>query len=122
MPTFSAPDPNGPLVTASLTISNGTALSPAVDLTQYSLVGLVMPSGWTAANLTFQGSADNSNFFDLYDSGAEVNLGSAAASRYILLNPTTFAGLRFLKVRSGTSASPVNQGADRVVTLVLRGL
>src|SRR5207302_5327017 len=47
MATFSAPDQNGPLVTASVTITNGTALSPAVDLTQYSLVGLVMPSGWT---------------------------------------------------------------------------
>ena len=122
MPAFSAPDQNGPLVTASVTISNGTALSPAVDLTQYSLVGLVMPSGWTAANLTFQGSVDNSNFFDLYDSGAEINLGAAAASRYVLLNPAVFAGLRYLKVRSGTSAAPVNQGADRAITLVLRGL
>src|SRR5712692_5814070 len=119
MPTFSAPDQNGPLVTASVTISNGAALSPAVDLTQYSLVGLVMPSGWTAANLTFQGSADNNNFFDVYDSGSEVNVGSAAASRYIVFNPTAFAGLRFLKVRSGTGATPVNQGADRIITLVL---
>src|SRR5262249_33926456 len=101
---------------------NGTAISPAVDLTQYSLVGLVMPSGWTAANVTFQGSVDNTNYFDLYDSGAEVNLGAAAASRYLLLNPATFAGLRYVNVRSGTGGTPVTQGDDRVLRLVLRGL
>lgn len=122
MATFAAQDGLSWLVSATVTISNGTALSPAVDLQGYNLVGIAMPAAWTAANITFQGSADNNNFFDLYDSGSEINLASAAASRYIALNPTQFAAVRYLKVRSGTSAVPLNQGADRVVTLILRGL
>lgn len=122
MATFTAQDASGSLVTTQATIASGQSLSAALDLQQYSLVGLLLPSAWTAAAVTFQGSIDGSNFFDLYDSGAEINLGAAAASRYLLLSPSAFAGLRYLKVRSGTSGTPVNQAADRALTLVLRGL
>jgi hypothetical protein len=122
MATFNAQDSAGTLVTATVTIANGQSLSGAIDLQGYSLVGLLMPSAWTAAALTFAGSVDNSNFYDVADSGAEINIGSAAANTYILLSPATFLGLRYLKVRSGTNATPVNQGQAATVTLVLRGL
>lgn len=120
--TYNAPDALGRIATQTLTITNGTSLSPALDLQGFSLVGLVMPSGWTAANLTMQGSADGVTFGDLWDDTAEYTIVSAAASRLLLLDPIKFLPLRALKLRSGTAGTPVNQGADRIITVMLRGM
>jgi hypothetical protein len=60
-------------------------------------------------------------WFNLYDStGTEAALASAlvVAGRRIPVNPSPFAGVDFIRVRSGTSAAPVNQAADRVLLLV----
>jgi len=122
MAQFTSADSSGLIVYTTVTIANGTSLSPAVDLDKYSLIGINMPSGWTTANLSFQVAHDNSTFNPLNDKTGEIDLASAAASVYIALDPTVFVGLRFIKLRSGTNATPVNQGADRVITLILRAL
>ncbi len=103
----------------SVTIASGASLSAATDLGPYRVFAIVMPASWTTANLTFQGSSDGINFFDLYDdTGTEVSV-TATASKYIILtSPVKLLGLRWLKVRSGTTGTPVNQAADRIVKLV----
>ena len=73
MATFNAQDGKGALITATVTIANGTALSPAVDLTAYTLVAIQLPAGWTAAGLTFQAANDNQNFGDVYDKNGEYD-------------------------------------------------
>lgn len=108
--------------TASAVIASSGSLSEAVDLGGASLVGIQMPdsSAWTAANLTFQASADGGTFENLYGkNGNEVTV-IAAADRYIQIDATDFAGIKHIKVRSGTAASAVNQAAARTLTLVLR--
>ena len=101
-----------------------------VDLHGLLLCGIHMPDTWTTANITFQGapsqgastgSTDEPDTFnDMYDaSGTEVTV-TAAASRYINLDPASYAGARFLKIRSGTTGTPVNQAAARTVVLELR--
>jgi hypothetical protein len=122
MPTFNTQDSKGVLSTTTVTIANGTALSAAVDLTAFTLVAIQLPAGWTAASLTFQAANDNQNFGDVYDKSGEYTFLAVDVSRYLVCDPTAFAGIRYLKVRSGTGAAPVNQGADRVLTLILRGL
>ncbi len=108
-----------PVLTRTVTILNGASLSAAVDIDGSTVVGIVMPAAWTAANLTMQMSADDSTHNNAYDEfGAEKTI-TAAASRYILLNPSDFLGADSIKLRSGTSATPVNQGADRSITVVL---
>lgn len=108
--------------TRAVTIDAGSALSAAVDLDGVALVGIQMPASWTAANLTFQVSADGVTYADLYNqSGSEVVV-TAAANRYIALDPTLFQGIRRLKIRSGTSGTPVNQAASRTLLLVTRAL
>lgn len=101
------------------TIANNAALSGTIDIGTNSLFAIVMPASWTAANLTFQVSADGANFFDLYDdAGTEVTF-TAAASRVIQnSNPGRWLGFRYLKVRSGTSGTPVNQGGARSLTII----
>jgi hypothetical protein len=110
-----------PSTPVTATIANGAALSGAVDLGSSRLHRIVMPAGWTSAALTFQGSYDGTNFNDLYDGAAgEYSISSsiAGASRSIVVDPKIFYGVRHLKVRSGTSGTPANQGAERALTLV----
>ncbi len=103
--------------TTTVTIANGASLSGAVDLGGRKLVGIIMPDTWTAAALTFQASPDGTNFFNVYDDPTERRL-TVAASYYSALNISDWVGFRWLKIRSGTAASAVNQAAERTLTLV----
>lgn len=107
------------------TIASGSALSSAVNLRGRILVGLVMPGGWNAADLTFQASLDGATWreFSTVDgvgTAAPATIVSPAAGVHYGLeaNAAWFAA-RHLRVRSGTSASPVNQAAERAITLLL---
>lgn len=108
--------------TTGAKILSGASLSGSIDLIGFLLAGIQMPTGWTAASITFQASVDGTTFQDVYDTeGNEYTIASAgaAASRFIALDPRDFAGVRFLKIRSGSSAAAVNQGADRTFGLAL---
>lgn len=106
--------------TTTATIAASGSLSAAVDLAGCTLCRISMPSAWTTANLTFSVSYDGTTYNDLYDQyGTEVTV-TAAASRTIYLPPSEWAGIRFVKVRSGTSATPVTQEAERALILVTR--
>ena len=105
------------VMTAS--IDNGASLSGAVDLGGRKLAAIDMPAAWTAANITFQASADGITYDDLYDNSTERSL-TVAASRYLMQNIGDWVGLRYLKIRSGTSGTPVNQGASRIITLLVQ--
>lgn len=95
-------------------------LSGVVDLEGGVVVAIEMPSAWTTAPLTLQAAATpNGPFRDVVDdSGTEITI-QAAANRVIPLvyAANAIAPLRFIKLRSGTSATPVQQAATRVLTL-----
>jgi len=106
------------LTFTNVTITNGTSLSPQVDLGNKVLVGIAMPAAWTAADLTFQVSVDGgTTWLNLQNASAEVDY-KAAASQFVGVDPTFLRGFPSIKVRSGTATTPVAQGADRVLTLV----
>jgi hypothetical protein len=100
------------------TITSGQSLSAAVNLGGRILCGIYMPASWTAAGLTFQGSPDGTTYYNVQSDTAEITV-TAAASVFLGLDPVRFFGINFLKVRSGTGGTPVNQGADRALTLML---
>lgn len=103
-------------------ISNGLSLTNRIEGGNYRLTAIQTPAAWTAAVLTFQGSPDGVTFTDLYDQyGTEVNF-ACSTSRSISVDPTLFAGYPFFKIRSGTTGSPVTQGADRTLILSLNAL
>lgn len=107
------------VTTTTASIANGASLSGAVDSSAGRLARIDMPASWTAANLTFQISSDNATWLNLYDAlGAEYTV-QAAASRGLIVPLIDFLGARYIKIRSGTAAAAVNQGADRVLTLTL---
>jgi hypothetical protein len=105
------------------TIANGASLSAAVEIGDATVVALVMPGTWTAASITLQASIDGTTFVDVYkNNGATEFEVTVAASRWALLNLPDIAGLRgahSIKVRSGTSGSPVAQGGARSIGVVL---
>lgn len=107
----------------SVSILTGAAVSNSLNLESLRLFGIVMPAAWTAASLTFQASFDGgTTWVNMYESsGTEISV-TASTSRYIALDPVIFASITMIKVRSGTSGTPVNQTADRALGLVLRSI
>jgi hypothetical protein len=103
---------------ATATILSGASLSDAIPMLGRNITGVLVPSGWTAADITLSVSLDGITYADLYDVDGEIVM-SAGASVFIGLNIATYMGFSFVKVRSGTSAAPVNQGADRAIVLTL---
>lgn len=103
-----------------VTIANGANLSAAINIVGSGIVRITTPSAWTAANLTFQVSHDGTTFNNLYDQYGSEYTVVAAASRAITLQPSDFAGFNYIKVRSGTSGTPVTQAADRSLILAVR--
>lgn len=108
------------------TIANGAALSDAVYVHGSVVVGIRMPAVWDAANLTFQVSFDDVTYLDAYSpAGAEHVVTVTGVDTHIWVDPTDFAGYRWIKVRSGTTGTPVNQDtgeAARLILLITRGI
>jgi len=113
----------GKIVVKSAVIAKNTSLSGAVDIGGCKYLGISMPAAWDAASLTFQVSHDGTTYQNLYnDSGVEVSV-TAAASRNIALDVVALdlAPWQYVKIRSGTAASAVNQTAARTLTVVGKG-
>lgn len=106
----------------SATIANGASLSGAIDLSTQTLLGYVMPAAWTTAGLTFQVSLDGVTYVDLYDNAGTEISHVVGASRFVRVSPADWVGIKYVKVRSGTAAAPVNQGASRAITLVTKAV
>jgi hypothetical protein len=109
----------------AVTIFNGTALSTAsADVQREQLVGVILPAGWDAAGITLQGSIDGQTWGNVFTASGELSFPSAscAPGNVLAFDAHLTPAIRFLKVRSGTSATPVNQTADRVVTLLTRDM
>ena len=107
------------LTVVNATIAASGTITPEADLGTGYLVGMYVPSGWTAANITFQVSPDGVNFGNMFSYlGAEVTF-VAVAGQYLAADPTLWKGARAIKVRSGTSGSPVTQTSQVVLQLVV---
>jgi hypothetical protein len=113
----------------TVTIANGASLSDADAISinesrnksPHSLVAILMPAAWTAADLTFQASNDNTTFYEMVNTaGNNVTVTGPAADEWIAIDPADFVGVEYLKVRSGTVGAAVAQGAARVLTLLTR--
>lgn len=115
-------------------ISNGTSLSGEVDLRGLVVVSIAIPSSWTAAKITFQGSekltAEGGTFGNIFlDPGTaagpstELTMDAIAGQINYLAGANVSSlilGNCVLKIRSGTNAAAVNQAADRDITIYLR--
>lgn len=100
--------------------AGATGLSEAISIDGRTLVAIYMPSSWVTANLTFQAAyLEDGTYQNVYDSAGNELVVTAAASRVIVDIPE-LAPLKFLKIRSGTAATPVNQTSGAVIRLILK--
>lgn len=108
-----------PPTSSSVMITSGQSLSSALQV-DGKLAGILLPTGWTAAAVTFMGSSDDTAYYPIYDGGVErtIDIAAAAAGRLILLPLSDWLGVKFVKIRSGTSALAVTQADARTVTVL----
>lgn len=104
-----------------VTILANQSLSDPIDLGADRLVALLMPSVWTTAAITFQASDRiDGTYINVYDSSGNELTAQAAASRAVV-DLLELGALRFIKLRSGTSGSPVPQQGNRKITIAVKG-
>ena len=90
-------------LTGTVTIaSSGTVSQTFTAEGGRTVLTLRTPSTLNGTEFKFQASTDGDNFFALYNGSTEYAV-TVAASRYIALNPEVMAGVRHLKVVSGSS-------------------
>lgn len=107
-----------PLTVNLVTILDGEALSGATFIGYGLLVGLIVPAGWNTADITLQAAPDGATYYNVHHKADDTEETiQAAASRHIWLDPP-IRGVGWVKVRSGTALSPVNQTGDVVVGVV----
>lgn len=112
----------GPIIERTVTILDGESLSGEVEIGDTVLVAIQPDDGWNTAAISFQARSENNALGDLKFEGSELTANAIEAEEYVTFTPGKFAGVQFLKVRSGTSASAVSQTGDSVITLILRGI
>ena len=118
-----------------VTILSGASLSDAISLAvtknvdgndlafHRRLFGLDIPASWTAANVTIQQKHSDGTYRAVkYSSGLELSFPAVAGDCIRFDNPAQFAALDDIKILSGTTATPVNQAADRTINLILRAI
>lgn len=106
-------------VVLSVTILNTASLSDAAKIGTGRLAGIILPT-FTSAALSFQVSEDGTTYREAYDSSSTLVAVSASTGDRYIDAPAALAGANYIKVRSGTAVSPVTQGADRVIKLVVK--
>lgn len=105
-------------------ILSGQSLSGEIDVRGLSVAGVIFPAAWTAADLSFQAADVSGGTFGeiLTDpgsgTGTALALDGAAGQVSLFTLPNLFDGISFIKVRSGPSGVPVNQGADRALIIL----
>lgn len=105
---------NIPLVFAG----GASVTNSAASIGTSKVVGIQMPSLWTAAPLSFLASYDGVNFFSLFRNGNEF-VEPVTASTFAKLSSGDFSGVSYIKVQSGSVTNGlINQPATTTIVLV----
>lgn len=95
--------------TTSVRIDSAGTVSDSIDLKDSRVIGFVPDTAWTTANITFKTwNPVTSEWVNVCSDTAEISY-EFTDSTFTIAKQTDFAGIRYLKVRSGTSGTPVVQ-------------
>ncbi len=99
-------------------VSADDDLTLSADLQDWCIVGVIMPAAWTAADITIEGSHDDTTFNTITSQTGTTYTLTVSASKYVHLNISdTFNFPRYIKLASSTG-----QASDRTVILELKRL
>jgi hypothetical protein len=108
----------GAIASFQAKIASGQTVSTEVDLREYELVGMQLPT-MTGATLTFRARANtNLTAVTVKDQAGNTISWVASDDAYVVLNTDNaehFEGIAFLTIVSASS-----EAADRTITLVAR--
>lgn len=122
----------GDTKTIGVSIPPNESLTGEIDLGTLKLLAIEFPVTWAGTVVTFQAKANRSedqednpalqvwkNVYD--DSGAEVTV-TVGANRIVGIDAAAgkLAALRYLRIRSGTSAAPVGQNPTKQLNLICK--
>ena len=102
-------------------ISEDDDLSTAANILGYEVIGVIVPTGWTAASVTFQIDPGDGT----YRLVSGVTLTTPTANQVTYLNAGALANPALIVCLTGANIKLVSsgaQGADRSVILMLRKL
>lgn len=109
---------NDPLYTKDVLVASGGTTSTKVDLQGHVIVALITPASLTSTTCEIQSSPDNgATWLPVYDQAGtklEITLG---ASRWIALVPGDLAGLRLVRLVTGSA-----EADDRTIKISARPL
>lgn len=114
----------GDITVATATIASGASQSDVIDTQGHTSFMLLMPSAWTTAHITFLVSDSPTGTFlkAMSQNGTELDISVAAGGAYALETASPQLCIaRYIKLRSGTASSPVNQAAERTIKVIMRG-
>ena len=99
----------------TVSIASGGTTSTTLSLVNSNLIplALVTPAALTSTTFTFQSSADDVNYYNLYYGSTQVSI-TVAASRYVELPRDQFKTVKYLKIVGNSSES-----ATRTITVVV---
>lgn len=108
------------------TIGASSSLSDEIDIgNRVSGMAIEIPNAWTTANITFMGANASGGTFRpiIGDGGTEINVTVGATNNMIGLDATKLNALKpfkYIKVRSGTKDTPVEQTATRTIYVMVK--
>ena len=112
----------GKLIERTVTILGGANLSDEIDIGDAVLVAVQPDIAWDTNTISFQSRSEKNSLRTLKFEGSEIVAASIVGQEFVTFSPTKFAGVRFLKVRSGVKGASINQTNETVITLILRGI
>jgi len=103
------------------TIRSGGYIADGITSQGHAIVGIVMPSGWDAANLGYEASTRNVVWNTVYDAGGNQQQTVVQASSFIAIPLSQAVFAPNIRIKSVDSAGdPVNQSADRTLIVLLK--
>jgi hypothetical protein len=98
-----------------------TGISNVLDLSGVAaVVGLIMPSDWTPAVVSIEGSANGTDFYPMYDGMGSIMLTfSVPPGSIIAIRPDRLRCCRAIRLLSGFRGALVPQATPREFGLVV---
>lgn len=103
----------GPIIEAGQSLSNG------INCSAGSIIRITTPAAWDLANLSFQISTDGVAYTDLYLPREGEVVIACGAKQALNINPVNWPAAAWVKFRSGDSAHPIVQTAQRKFETVI---
>lgn len=102
-------------------IDAGTSESDTIQFYPYAGGMILIPSGWTSAEIGFKAAKNTSDtFHPVYDEdGALISISGVSINSWYSL-PTRVFGARYLKLWSQSSSVSVIQLAERSINVMLK--